>query len=355
MLPEDINSAINEARRELIICNSCRYCEGYCDVWDAIERKTEFSKNDIFHFSNLCHDCRECFYVCPFVEPHEYKLNIPKALSKVRQYSYQEFSTPKKMSWVYNKMSLLTLLLTIAAIAVLFSFFALSHGFSSFTGHYVGILQAIPISTFKVISIAIYVYVLSLWSVEGYLYWRAIKNDNSIKFSSILAAAWDVIWHKNFRGGSAGCNYPTEDSKKSRLYFHPLVFFGFIIDWVSIIFYPFTNNLVFWIYTVGSAMIFIGASSLLYMKLVSNKTLENLDMRKIDFPFTVLLLLAGLTGMVFPLLLSYPEWVIVFLLHDAFIFSIFILAPYSKFMHPIYRYISLIRNRIEDVKDIWNA
>ena len=28
---------LKEADRQLTICNACRYCEGYCAVWPAME------------------------------------------------------------------------------------------------------------------------------------------------------------------------------------------------------------------------------------------------------------------------------------------------------------------------------
>ena len=31
---------IQEARRQIDICNACRYCEGYCSVFPAINRNS---------------------------------------------------------------------------------------------------------------------------------------------------------------------------------------------------------------------------------------------------------------------------------------------------------------------------
>ena len=40
-------SAIDEARRQIEICNACRYCEGYCSVFPAMTRDRVFSDGDI--------------------------------------------------------------------------------------------------------------------------------------------------------------------------------------------------------------------------------------------------------------------------------------------------------------------
>ena len=38
---------VQEARRQIEICNACRYCEGYCAVFPAITRQTAFADGDI--------------------------------------------------------------------------------------------------------------------------------------------------------------------------------------------------------------------------------------------------------------------------------------------------------------------
>ena len=76
---------IREARRQAEICNACRYCEGFCSVFPALHRERAFSDGDIAHLANLCHDCRGCYYACQYAAPHEFDLNLPQALSNVRQ------------------------------------------------------------------------------------------------------------------------------------------------------------------------------------------------------------------------------------------------------------------------------
>ena len=103
---------------------------------------------------------------------------------------------------------------------------------------------------------------------------------------------------------------------------------------------------------IEHVLIFIGSAALLTVKGKSDKAPENSEMSNLDYPFTVLLFLTGLTGVIFPIILGFPEWVMFFLLHDAFIFVIFLMAPFSKFIHPVFRYLSLLLNRIEETADI---
>ena len=43
---------IEEASRQLVICNACRYCEGYCPVFCAIETRRDFQQGDVFYLRN---------------------------------------------------------------------------------------------------------------------------------------------------------------------------------------------------------------------------------------------------------------------------------------------------------------
>ena len=57
-------ATLEESRRTMEICNACRYCEGYCAVFPAMELHRSFSDRDLVHLANLCHGCKGCFYAC---------------------------------------------------------------------------------------------------------------------------------------------------------------------------------------------------------------------------------------------------------------------------------------------------
>jgi Fe-S oxidoreductase len=67
-----LNDAIAEGQRIMTICNSCRYCEGYCAVFPAMEQRLDFPRADMNYLANLCHNCAECYYACQYAPPHEF-------------------------------------------------------------------------------------------------------------------------------------------------------------------------------------------------------------------------------------------------------------------------------------------
>ena len=75
-----------EGSRILAVCNACRYCEGYCAVFPAMEHRLHFKPADVYYLANLCHNCGECYYACQFAPPHQFAVNVPKVLAEARLY-----------------------------------------------------------------------------------------------------------------------------------------------------------------------------------------------------------------------------------------------------------------------------
>ena len=75
---------VDEGERVMRLCNACRYCEGYCAVFPAMEMRRAFSDGDLNYLANLCHACGACYVDCQFSPPHEFNVNVPKTLAVAR-------------------------------------------------------------------------------------------------------------------------------------------------------------------------------------------------------------------------------------------------------------------------------
>jgi len=102
---------------QLEVCNACRYCEGYCAVFPAMELRSTFSQGDLVYLANLCHDCRACFYACMYAPPHEFGVNIPKALAEVRERTYADYALPRVVSDLARRNALLLGAATLVGLA----------------------------------------------------------------------------------------------------------------------------------------------------------------------------------------------------------------------------------------------
>ena len=105
---------LDEADRLMTVCNSCRYCEGLCAVFPAMEMRRAFSDGDLNYLANLCHACGACYVDCQFSPPHEFNVNVPKTLAIARAESYAAYAWPRALSGLFARNGLL-----ISAIAAL--------------------------------------------------------------------------------------------------------------------------------------------------------------------------------------------------------------------------------------------
>ena len=103
------------------ICNSCRYCEGFCAVWRAMEYRREFPAGDLNYLANLCHDCSECYYACQYAPPHEWDINPPLTFAKIRTRSYEQYAWPRALASAFRANGMVVALVT-ALACVLFQF-----------------------------------------------------------------------------------------------------------------------------------------------------------------------------------------------------------------------------------------
>jgi citrate/tricarballylate utilization protein len=88
------SSLLAEAQRQFMICSACRYCEGYCATFPAIEARTDYAAADVAYIANVCHDCRACHQACMYTSPHPFAVDIPKLLTELRVETYEERSAP---------------------------------------------------------------------------------------------------------------------------------------------------------------------------------------------------------------------------------------------------------------------
>src|SRR3954453_6865161 len=87
-------SFLDNAIWQAEVYNACRYCEGLCAVFPALERRRGFKLEDLQYLANLCHDCRACFHACMYAPPHEFGVNIPQVLSQIRRETYEHYALP---------------------------------------------------------------------------------------------------------------------------------------------------------------------------------------------------------------------------------------------------------------------
>lgn len=113
-----LNLNESEVERQMTICNSCRYCEGFCAVFPAMTRRLDFAQADIHYLANLCHNCGACLHSCQYASPHEFAINVPQAMAKVRLETYAEYAWPAAFGKLYQRNGLTLAIASGAGLAL---------------------------------------------------------------------------------------------------------------------------------------------------------------------------------------------------------------------------------------------
>src|ERR1700720_1119535 len=120
-LPKSLPVAlVEEGARMASICNACRYCEGFCAVFPALERRLSFAEGDLAYLANLCHHCGSCYYACQYAPPHEFQLNFPQMLADIRLQTYRKYAWPGPFSALFQRNGPNVGLVVAASLAMLF-------------------------------------------------------------------------------------------------------------------------------------------------------------------------------------------------------------------------------------------
>lgn len=359
---------LEESRRVMNLCNACRYCEGFCAVFPAMELRRNFSDEDLSYLANLCHNCRDCYYACQYAPPHEYDINVPKTLADLRLETYQHaVGLPlfKKMltnsGWAVSIINIVCILLVLAV--TLFNqkvetILDVHKGSNSF-------FEVISYSTmvFPISALAVLLSIGMLINIRNF--WRLIGGNFSelLNIKAHSRAISDVLKLKYLDGGGHGCNYPNEDFSMIRRNFHHATFYGFLLCFAATIVavfyhhylgimspYPFFSLPVL-LGTIGGVSILIGTTGQFYLKMQMDPMPASNDTFGMDVGFIVSLFLASSTGLLLLIFRSTQLMGSLLIIHIGVVIALFITMPYGKFIHGIFRYLVLVRNAIEQSQD----
>jgi citrate/tricarballylate utilization protein len=353
---------VAEAGRQLSICNACRYCEGFCAVYPALERRTLLDTGAVSQLANLCHDCRACFDACMYTDPHEFQVNVPKALSAVRVADYARYAWPAKVprlltGWAGVFSGAVVAVIVVALVALL------GAGPSALL-----ISEQGPASPYQLISypaLLVLLLVPALYSVvimvvAARRYWRETAGPARPGPGAVARAVGYAATLRYLRGGGAECYYPektTPNARRRRL--HGLVAYGFGLCLVSTVAAGVLQDILgieppyAWdsvpviTGTVGGIGLLVGSAGLLLLKAGASAELGVARMTVKDYGLLTALTFLALSGLATLLTRDTPAFGLVFLVHLASIMTTFAAAPYSKFTHLIYRFLALVRDNAE--------
>jgi citrate/tricarballylate utilization protein len=341
---------VDEARRQIDICNACRYCEGYCSVFPAMTRNTDFGVADLTHLANLCHNCRGCYYACQYTEPHEFALNLPAALARVRTESWADHIGPRWLSRSFQTHGAAIAGLVVLALALMFAALGAlrpegGEGFYAHLAHNAMVAIFAPAFLAPLAIIA-----LGLRS-----YWRA-TGGGDLRLSDLRAALRQAATMKNLDGGQGqGCNFEAGDRfSNRRRHAHQAVMWGFVMCFAATSVATLMHYGLNWpapypwwsppklLGVPGGVLMVVGAFSLIRLKLRADPELGDARVWGGEMGFVLLLGATALTGLALYAATGTGAVRPLLAVHLATVLALFLLMPWSKMVHGFFRLTALV-------------
>ncbi len=349
--------ALAEADRLMTLCNSCRYCEGLCAVFPAMETRRSFADSDLNYLANLCHSCGACYIDCQFSPPHEFNINVPKVFAQVRGDSYAAYAWPGALSGLFARNGLAISIIVALSVAVFVYGFA-SAGAAS-TAPQTGIASFYQIMPHNVMALLFgiaFLYAVLALALGVRNFWRGIGGKQAPAASgSVWQAIRDAASLRYLDGGGAGCLNAEDAPKDMRKHYHHATFYGFLLCFAATCIatayhyllgreapYPWYDLPVV-LGTLGGIGLVAGPIGLLVAKARRAKILLEERQLGMDVGFTVMLLLTSITGLLLLVLRNTSAMNPLLALHLGVVFALFVTLPYGKFVHGLYRFAALVR------------
>ncbi|RKS27929.1 citrate/tricarballylate utilization protein [Pseudomonas sp. WPR_5_2] len=358
-----LNLDEREVQRQMTICNACRYCEGFCAVFPAMTRRLEFTQADIHYLANLCHNCGACLHACQYAAPHEFDVNIPNAMAKVRLDTYAEYAWPQAMGKLYQRNGLTLALASGGGLALFLCLTLMLMGnlFTAIPGG--NFYKIFPHNTLALMFGSVFGFAVLALTMGVRRFWRNVSPvavPLPLKTSAALEATANVAKLKYLDGGHGeGCNNADDQFTLWRRRFHHLTFYGFMLCFAATGVATLFHYLLKWsapypIFSLpvmlgiaGGIGLLIGPAGLLWLNLRRNPAHGDENQKPMDRGFIALLFLVSASGLA---LLAFRETRalgLMLAIHLGLVMAFFLTMPYSKFAHGIFRSAALLKHAIE--------
>jgi citrate/tricarballylate utilization protein len=358
-LADLIRAAEAEAARQLHICNACRYCESYCAVFPAMTRRLEFAAVDVHYLANLCHNCGACLHACQYAPPHEFAVNVPRAMAQVRLQTYADCAWPPAFAALYRRNGL-TVAAALAAGLALLLLLVLAAG-----GRLWG---AVPGANFYAVlphgTMALAFGLAFGWSafalaMGGVRFWRG-QGAGAASGAAAAETAQHALALTYLDGGHGdGCNDGDDRFTPWRRRFHHLTFYGFLLCFASTSVATLYHYALGWpapypllsapvlLGTVGGIGLVIGPAGLLALQRQRGPLQGDPAQRGMDRGFIGLLLATSVTGLALLAWRDSAAMALLLVVHLGVVMALFLTLPYGKFAHAVYRVAALLKWSIE--------
>jgi citrate/tricarballylate utilization protein len=361
----------------MAVCNACRYCEQFCPVFPAMERRLAFDKADLVYLANLCHNCGECLYACQYAPPHEFGINVPGLLARVRVASYEEFAWPRWVAGRFRDPSARAAigLAVVFSVALALPSIAIEPRKLWPRDHLGDFYGVVPHDVLIKVFGGVFVFVIVALAMGVWRFWRhattppddrgrpSVSSTRTRKASSLHAigrAVGAALTLRHLHPASVDCVTGEEERSPWRRRCHHFTSYGFALCFASTTVAAVYHSIFGWLApygyssvpvvlgTIGGLGVIVGASGLLVLRRGRDVALGVDVQQGVDESFVALLLLTAITGMLLLIMRQLPVMGPLLVVHLGAVLALFVTLPYGKFVHALYRLAALVIDARED-------
>jgi citrate/tricarballylate utilization protein len=355
----DGSAAVGEVARQMQICNACRYCETFCAVFPAMTRRLDFATADVHYLANLCHNCGACLHACQYAPPHEFAVNVPRAMAQVRRATYEEFAWPRALGALYRRNGTVLALATAGGLALFLVLVLALRGtllHAPLAGDFYAVFPHNMLVTLFGLAFGWAVLALAVGAAR---FWRG-ESPGPVGAGAAKEATRNVLALTYLDGGHGdGCNEQDDRFTLARRRFHHLTFYGFLLCFASTSVatlyhyllgspapYPVASLPVI-LGTLGGIGLLAGPAGLLWLNQRRHPLHGDPQQRPMDRAFIVLLFATSLTGLALLALRDTGAMALLLAVHLGTVLALFLTLPYGKFAHAVYRSAALLKWAVE--------
>jgi citrate/tricarballylate utilization protein len=331
-------TAESEAARQLQICNACRYCESFCAVFPAMTRRLAFPAADVHYLANLCHNCGACLHACQYAPPHEFGVNIPRAMAQVRVRTYEDYAWPRAFGALYRRNGMAVAMALVVAIAAFLMASAARTDAPANANFYAVFSHGTMATLFG----AAFLWAVLALGIGAARFWRG-QHPGAASGPAMAEAAKNALTLTYLDGGHGeGCNESSDRFTLARRHFHHATFYGFLLCFAS------TCVATLYHYALGlHAPYAITSLPVVLGTLGGIGLVVDPKQRPMDRAFILLLLLVSFTGLALLAWRGTAAMPVLLAAHLGTVMALFLTLPYGKFAHAVYRCAALLKHTIE--------
>ncbi|MGE0815993.1 MAG: tricarballylate utilization 4Fe-4S protein TcuB [Vicinamibacterales bacterium] len=350
----------SRGERTLTVCNACRYCEQYCPVFPAMERRTAFDPDTLAYLANLCHNCGECLYACQFAPPHQFGIDVPRLFAEIRLATYEDACRPRPLAPALRRLGPggAIALAVMGAVVVAAAAAWMTPGALSSAPTDARFYAVVPHGTLVGLfgAAALVTIAALLTALRGY--WRTIGGAGPLSAAVVLQAVREGLTLRHLHGEGTGCVSGEEARPPWRRRWHHVTVGGLglclasttvaalyhALGWVA----PYApGSLPVVLGVAGGLGLLVGPVGQWHSHRRRDPALGDPAQDHGTAGFLLLLWLTSATGLLLLALRTRPVMPWLLVVHLGVVLALFLAVPFGKVVHGGYRLLALVKDVAE--------